>query len=110
MSKATPAAERRYMGLVAARGCCVCRRLGYDVDDMQALVHHQIHFRGGWGKASNYRTIPLCHHHHADPHEGVHGLNSEAFEAMYGFSEMDLIDETQRALIVHVPKNERVYQ
>jgi hypothetical protein len=98
------------MGLVAARGCCVCRRLGYDVDDMQALVHHQIHFRGGWGKASNYRTIPLCHHHHADPHEGVHGLNSEAFEAMYGFSEMDLIDETQRALIVHVPKNERVYQ
>lgn len=110
MSKATPAAERRYMGHVAARGCIVCRRLGYDVDGMQALVHHRIHGRGGWGKASNYQTLPLCHMHHADPHQGVHGLNAEAFEAMYGFTEQELIEETQRALIDHVPPNERVFQ
>lgn len=110
MSKHTPAAERRYMGYVAARGCCVCKRIGYDVDGMQAIVHHAIHNRFGWGKASNYRTIPLCHTHHADPHQGVHGLNAEAFEAMYGFTEQELIEETQRALADHVPENERVYQ
>lgn len=110
MSKATPAAERRYMGHVAARGCIVCKRLGYDVENMQALVHHQIHFRGGWGKASNYRTIPLCNHHHVDTREGVHFLSDEAYEEMYGFTEQDLIEETQRALEKHIPEHERVYQ
>jgi hypothetical protein len=98
------------MSKVAARGCAVCRRIGYDVDGMQAIVHHAIHHRFGWGKASNYRTIPLCHAHHADPHIGVHGLNAEAFEAMYGFTEQELIEETQRALSDHVPETERVYQ
>lgn len=103
------AEEKRYRGSVARRGCCVCRRLGYDVDDTPALIHHQIHGRGGWGKASEYRTIGLCPHHHADSKEGVHALNAELFYDMYGFSEMELIEETQRALLKHVPTHERVF-
>jgi hypothetical protein len=99
------------MGFVAARGCCVCRRLGYDVDDMQAIVHHQAFGRGGWGKSSNYRTIGVCGHHHVDPKEGIHGINNaEAYEEFYGFSEHELVEETQRALERYVPPKERVYQ
>lgn len=109
MSKSVPAAERRYMGYVAARGCCVCRRLGYEVDGMQALVHHRIHGRFANMRASNYLTIPLCDRHHAVGFKtSVHYLNEEQFLEHYGFSEFDLIVETQQALIKHVPQHERV--
>jgi hypothetical protein len=99
------------MGFVAARGCIVCKRLGYDVENMQAIVHHQAFGRGGWGRSSNYRTIGVCNHHHVDPREGIHGINNaEAYEQFYGFSEHELVEETQRALEKHVPEHERVYQ
>jgi hypothetical protein len=111
LSKYVPAAERDYMARVARRGCAVCRRLGFDVDDMQAIVHHQAYGRGGWKRSSNYRTIGVCLIHHVDPDQGIHGINNaEAYEAHFGFSEQDLIEETQRALEQHVPANERIYQ
>jgi len=68
-----------------------------------------IHGRGGWGRASNWLTIPLCPHHHVDSKEGIHALNVELFYAMYGFSEMDLIIETQSALLKYLPEKERVH-
>ena len=41
-----------HMGRVAELGCCICGR--------PAEVHHCRSYAGGWGKASDYHTIPLC--------------------------------------------------
>jgi hypothetical protein len=98
------------MGAVAKRGCCICARLGYDVDGMQAIVHHRIHGRGGWGRASDFHTIPLCQiHHEVGFKESVHYLNAEQFLEHYGFTELDLIRETQRALIRLIPASELIH-
>ncbi|HEF4742855.1 hypothetical protein KTE60_22635 [Burkholderia multivorans] len=106
--KQAPAAERRYMGMVAARGCAACRRLGFDVDGMQAAVHHRVRGRGGWGRSSNYQTCGLCGHHHQHSGEGVHDMGDDEYFAHFGFREIDLIRDTQAALIEFVPVSERV--
>ena len=109
MAKTATAAERRYMGLVAARGCCICNRLGYDVSGMQAIIHHRIHGRFANMRASNYLTIPLCLMHHAvDYKTSVHYFNEEQFLEHYGFTERDLIIECQAALSKHIPAKERI--
>lgn len=109
MAKAAPVAERRYMGFVARRGCCICARLGFDVEGMPALVHHRIHGRCANMRASNYLTIPLCDRHHAVGFPAsVHKLNAEQFLDFYGFTEMELITEVQTALLAYVPIHERV--
>ncbi|WP_118181258.1 Ref family recombination enhancement nuclease [Paraburkholderia phosphatilytica] len=103
------AAERRYMGRVAMLGCAVCRRLGHDVDGMQAAVHHRIRGRGGWGRSSNYQTIPVCGHHHQHSGEGIHDMGDDEYFEYFGFREMDLLIDTQRTLLEHVPTQERVF-
>ncbi|CAG9256201.1 Ref family recombination enhancement nuclease [Paraburkholderia caribensis] len=98
------AAERRYLGLVAALGCAVCRRLG--IEDTPAIVHHQ---RTGTGKmrASHYRTCPLCPPHHQGSGFGVHDMGRSQFMDKYGFSEVDLVEETRALLIEHLPAEEQ---
>lgn len=103
--KNTPsAAESRYMGRVAALGCAVCRRLGLGATP--AIVHHQ---RTGQGamRASHYRTVPLCPPHHQFSGYGVHDMGRDEFEALYGFSEVELVDETRAALVQHLPDVEK---
>ena len=101
--KSNSAAERAYLGAVAALGCVVCRRLGYG--ETPAIVHHQ---RTGQGKmrASHYFTAPLCPHHHQGSGEGVHDTGREQFAEKYGFSEVDLVNETRAALAHLLPKGE----
>ncbi|WP_416052806.1 Ref family recombination enhancement nuclease [Cupriavidus basilensis] len=109
MAKKQPgAAEKRYMGRVAALGCAVCKRLGYDVEGMQAAVHHRIRGRGGWGRTSSYQTIPVCGAHHQHSGEGIHDMGDTEYQAHFGFSEFDLLTDTQTALLAHVPESERV--
>ncbi len=95
--------ERAYMGRVAALGCAVCRRLG--LGPTAALVHHQ---RTGQGKmrASHYRTCPLCPPHHQFSGFGVHDMGRPQFERMYGFSEVDLVEETRFILARYLPAEE----
>lgn len=100
---AANAAESRYMGLVAALGCAVCRRLGYG--ETPAIVHHQ---RTDTGKmrASHYRTCPLCPTHHQSSGMGVHDMGRVQFARKYGFTEVDLIEETRSLLAAHIPDGE----
>ncbi len=104
MSKrAATAAERRYMGRVAALGCAVCRRLG--LGETPAIVHHQ---RTGQGRirASHYRTAPLCPTHHQHSGVGLHDMGRDEFAAMYGVSEVELVEETRALLQRHLPEGE----
>ncbi|AIP29846.1 hypothetical protein DR64_754 [Paraburkholderia xenovorans LB400] len=98
------AIERRYMGYVAALCCAVCRRLG--IEGTPAIVHHQ---RTGTGKmrASHYRTCPLCPLHHQGSGFGVHDMGRSQFADLYGFSEVDLVEETRGLLVEYLPAEER---
>lgn len=94
-SKAPSAAARFHMGRVAAIGCIVCRRAGFG--ETPAEVHH-IRTGTGWGRASHFRTLPLCFHHHRGA-DGIHTLGTKAWERRYG-SEQDLLSEVL-ALLGH---------
>ncbi|MBD1412903.1 MULTISPECIES: Ref family recombination enhancement nuclease [Burkholderia] len=107
MSKKAPTrAEKEYLGRVAALGCAVCRRLG--LGETPAIVHHQ-RTGQGWGRASHYRTCPLCPPHHQHSGFGVHDMGRPQFEAMYGFSEVDLVEETRQTLSAYLPASELLH-
>ena len=55
-------------------------------------------------RASHYRTAPLCPAHHQYSGFGVHDMGRPQFEAMYGFSEVDLVEETRELLAAHIPE------
>lgn len=94
MRKQATKDERAYLGRVAGLGCCICRRLGWG--DSPAEVHHQ---RSGVGRmrASYSRTMPLCPEHHRG-NTGIHGLGTKRFVVVYGVTEDELVEETQRLL------------
>ena len=88
MANAT-AAEKRYMGRVAALGCIVCSEcLG--IEGTPAIVHHLRTGQGGM-RASHYDTLPLCPHHHQFSGAGLHDMGREQFAALYGKSEIELL-------------------
>ena len=91
-------AESTYLDAVAALGCAVCRHLGYG--ETPAIVHHQ---RTGMGKmrADHFHTVPLCPMHHQGSGLGVHDMGREEFAAMYGISEVELVEQT-RAKLAHL--------
>lgn len=83
------AAEKRYMGRVAALGCVVCRLLGFG--STPAQVHHCREEQGGGQRGGNFCTIPLCEPHHTGP-TGLHGDKSALRQLK--MTEMDLLDIT----------------
>jgi len=87
---ATTAAGERHMGLVAALGCVLCRRLGFGFT--AAEVHHIRTGVGGAERASDFLTLGLCPEHHRGP-TGFHGLGARAFERRYGIDELGLLAE-----------------
>jgi len=92
--KAKPKANKEYMGRVAQLPCAVCRRLGFLTYGVE--VHH---LRAGQGskRASDLDTMPLCPEHHRGA-TGVHGLGTKGFPKHYGFTELDLLEDTRRYL------------
>lgn len=90
-------AENLYLASVAMLGCQLCKFLGYG--ETACEVHHQ---RTGTGmmRASHYRTVGLCPEHHRGK-TGVHAMGREEFAAMYGISEVELIEQT-RAELAHL--------
>lgn len=83
--------EKDYLSRVVELGCAVCRRLGYD--DSPAEIHH---IRTGQGRkrASHYDTVPMCFRHHRG-NDGIHGLGTKGFAKHYGFTELELLEETK---------------
>ncbi|EDO95525.1 gp18 [Burkholderia pseudomallei Pasteur 52237] len=51
--------------------------------------------------------MPLCPPHHQFSGYGVHDMGREEFAEMYGFSEVDLVEETRRILAKYLPASER---
>lgn len=96
-------AESAYLGAVADLGCALCQHLGYG--KTPAIVHHQ---RTGTGmmRASHYRTVPLCPHHHQFSGEGVHDMGREEFAEKYGISEVQLVENTRHLLESMIPNGE----
>lgn len=83
-----------YKSRVAALGCMACRLLG--LGETPAILHHPRTGQGASQRASDWLVIPLCPHHHKEPH-GIHG---HGFTARTKLTEMDLlaavIQEMQR--------------
>jgi hypothetical protein len=50
-------------------------------------------------------VIPLCPEHHRGK-TGLHGLGTKGFVKHYGYSEVDLLDDT--ALLLELEKNNRI--
>jgi len=92
--KTKPKANKEHMGRVAQLPCAVCRRLGFLTYGVE--VHH---LRAGQGskRASDEDTMPLCPEHHRGA-TGVHGLGTKGFPKHYGFTELDLLEDTRRFL------------
>jgi hypothetical protein len=93
MKRTTSAADKQHLQKVAALGCILCDWLG--TPGTPAQIHH-VRVRHGWGRSSHQAVIGLCDFHHNDQKAGVHGQGREEFTAMYGVSELALLD------IVHI--------
>lgn len=89
MSKRASAAERAYLGRVAALGCILCRHLRIR-QETATQVHHIKEGQGLSQRAEHWLTIPLCHDHHLGAN-GLHGLGTRGFATRYKLEELDLL-------------------
>jgi len=80
---------------VAALGCMVCRRMGYE--GTPAEIHHPRRGTGLGQRASHYDAVPLCPEHHRG-NTGIHGLGTKGFPKKWGFDESDLLDDVKMLL------------
>ena len=91
------------MDRVAYLGCVVCRRMGYE--GTPAELHHPRAGTGAGRRSSHYDVIPLCPEHHRGK-TGLHGLGTKGFVKHYGYTEADLLDDTQ--ILLDLEKNNRI--
>jgi hypothetical protein len=84
----TQAERKRHLSRVVSLGCIICGN--------HANAHHIRSGNGMSQKASDFETVPLCHHHHQGS-EGIHTLGTKAWQARYG-SERELLEQTRSAL------------
>jgi hypothetical protein len=90
------AVEMRYKAAAARVGCRVCALLGvWGLDDTPVELHHPRAGVGAAKRAKDGEVIPLCPEHHRG-NTGFHGMGSRAFVRVYGVTEAELTDETQR--------------
>jgi len=91
----TTVAEKKHMSKVAALGCILCKRIGYE--GTPAELHHPRRGTGLGQRASNYDVIPLCPEHHRG-NTGVHGLGTKGFPKHWGFDEADLLADVKKLI------------
>ena len=91
----TTAAEKKHMSKVAALGCILCKRIGYE--GTPAELHHPRRGTGLGQRASNYDVIPLCPEHHRG-NTGMHGLGTKGFPKHWGFDEADLLADVKKLI------------
>lgn len=99
----TTKAEKQHMSRVAELGCAVCRRFGFE--GTPAELHHPRAGTGAGRRASHMDVIPLCPEHHRGK-TGLHGLGTKGFVKHYGYTEADLLDDTQ--ILLDLEKNNRI--
>jgi hypothetical protein len=99
----TTVAEKKHMDRVAYLGCVVCRRMGYE--GTPAELHHPRAGTGAGRRSSHMDVIPLCPEHHRGK-TGLHGLGTKGFVKHYGYTEADLLDDTQ--ILLDLEKNNRI--
>lgn len=84
-----------HMGRVAELTCCICK--------MPAEVHHCRTFAGGWGKATDFHTIPLCPRHHRYGGSGVAiHAGIQTWQGLYGTEEQFLLLTIHRLGFLHI--------
>lgn len=82
-------AEKEYYGKVARLGCSLCKRLGYQTEDVGCELHH---IRRG-GIRSRSPIIGLCTTHHRGPNTSIHDMGRKRFEREYGVTEEELLED-----------------
>lgn len=88
--------EKAHMDRVARLGCILCRRNGYH--DTPAELHHPRTGTGAGLRAPHADVIPLCPYHHRSSNEALHVMGRKAWERHHGITELELLDETRKAL------------
>ena len=76
--------QKAHYSRVAALGCILCRRLGYEGTPPE--LHH---IRRA-GRRADAPVIPLCPPHHRG-NIGIHGMGRKAFERHYEVTEEELL-------------------
>ena len=79
-------AERLYQSRVRDAGCLVCAKLGNP--GTPGEIHH-VRKNGGRRDLCEMKVISLCRTHHVELH-----ANRRNYDALYGFTEMELMQET----------------
>lgn len=90
-------AERKHMRRVADLGCAVCWRIYGQHDPGPVELHHPRTGAGIGQRSCHMNVLPLCVNHHRGK-MGIHGMGKKAFEAHYGFTEMDLLDDVRKKI------------
>jgi len=76
------------------RPCCLCARLG--LGESPAEFHHvrdgRLGVRGSGG-------IPLCPNHHRTGKLAIHTMGKKAWEAHFGVTEKELLDEVTASVL-----------
>lgn len=87
-------AEKLHKTALARLGCVVCRRV-FGITDGPVELHHLR--TGGWGRGDYKSLIPVCWPHHRGD-IGIHGMGTRGFEKHYGFTQLDLLNDTIRLM------------
>ena len=73
------------------RFCCLCARLG--LGESPAEYHH---VRSGRLGVRGIDGIPLCPGHHRIGPLAIHVMGKKAWQARFGVTEQELLDESQQ--------------
>lgn len=76
--------EKAHHDRLAAMGCAICNRLGFE--GSAAQIHH-VRKHGGRRDAQEMNVIPLCDIHHRELH-----ANRRNYAVLYGIGEQELAD------------------
>lgn len=83
-------AEKQYYAKVARLGCMLCKKLGYETQDVGCELHH---IRRGNIPRNQAPVIGLCPAHHRGSNTSIHGLGRRKFESTFKTSEEKLLEE-----------------
>lgn len=89
-------AEKAHLARVAALGCVVCRRLG--LGESPAEIHHPRVSAGLGRRATHFEALPFCDRHHRNGPDALHVMGRKAWEARFGFTELELLAQVRQLL------------
>ena len=88
-------AEKQYYAKVARLGCMLCKKLGYETQDVGCELHH---IRRGNIPRNQAPVIGLCPAHHRGSNTSIHGMGRKRFEQEYAITEEELLEQTKKLL------------